>query len=162
MNIFVLSNDPRECAQIHCDKHVVKMIVEYAQLLSTAHRVLDGDAWADEVSLYKKTHVNHPCAVWARQSNNNYIWLHCLLTALCDEFEYRRNKKHSTSKILCYLTNLPLSIDVGPLTLKPLCMPDEYKVDNDPVKSYRNYYKHGKAGVVSWKWGRSEPEFMRS
>ena len=42
MNIFVLDEDPTIAAQMQCDKHVVKMIVESAQMLSTAHRMLDG------------------------------------------------------------------------------------------------------------------------
>ena len=67
MNIFYLHKDPKTCAEMHCDKHVVKMVLEYAQLLSTAHRVLDGDEWADKAQLYKATHKNHPSAIWARE-----------------------------------------------------------------------------------------------
>jgi hypothetical protein len=93
MNIFYLDEDPKICAQYHCDKHVVKMIIEYAQLLSTAHRVLDGfegygssksgnrqvKIWTihdsrDEI-LYKATHVNHPSNIWTRSSVKNYHYM---------------------------------------------------------------------------------------
>jgi len=81
MNIFYLDKDPRICAENHCDKHCVKMILEYAQLLSTAHRVLDGDPNQElpdgrQDVLYKATHVNHPSAVWVRQNEANYKWLY--------------------------------------------------------------------------------------
>ena len=76
MNIFYLDRDPAKCAAMHCDKHVVKMILEYAQLLSTAHRVLDGDQNADSQGFYKATHKNHPSAVWVRESWAHYVKLH--------------------------------------------------------------------------------------
>lgn len=60
MNIFRLDNDPISAAIYQCDKHVVKMCLETAQLLSTTHRVLDGEE-ASPV-LYKATHKNHPSA----------------------------------------------------------------------------------------------------
>ena len=72
MNIFYLHDDPVTCAKMHCDKHVVKMIVEYAQLLSTAHHVCDGEP---KIHCYKATHKNHPSAVWARANKHNYNYL---------------------------------------------------------------------------------------
>ena len=75
MNIFYLDEDPILAAQMHCDKHVVKMILESAQLLSTAHRLLDGNKLADERGLYKATHINHPSSIWVRKSSENYYWL---------------------------------------------------------------------------------------
>ena len=113
MNIFYLHPEPRTCAEMHVDKHVVKMIIEYAQLLSTAHRILDGEEYIDassgrrikrwrladdamEQNLYKASHINHPSAVWVRQSNNNYTWLFCLFTELLQEYTYRYGKHHAT------------------------------------------------------------------
>lgn len=61
MNIFYLDKDPKLCAQYHCDKHVVKMILESAQLLCTAVN----EAAGKEVAPYKSTHVNHPCSIWS-------------------------------------------------------------------------------------------------
>ena len=75
MNIFYLNKDPEIAAQMHCDKHVVKMILESAQMLSTAHRILDGDDIANSKGLYKMTHKNHPCNIWVRKNNENYEWL---------------------------------------------------------------------------------------
>ena len=100
MNIFYLDHDVTKCAEMHNDKHVVKMILEYAQLLSTAHRVLDGticDGFSDSGRrkktytlsdsrndiLYSATHINHPSAVWVRQSDTNYKWLQSMLVTLC-------------------------------------------------------------------------------
>ena len=105
MNIFYLHRDVDTCAEMHNDKHVVKMILEYAQLLSTAHRVLDGEEYIffkngrkkrvwdliDERQpiLYMATHLNHPSSIWVRQNHQNYIWLSQLLYALCKEYTYR-------------------------------------------------------------------------
>lgn len=92
MNIFYLHSDAKECAVMHCDKHVVKMILETAQLLSTAHRLLDGN---DDPILYKATHKNHPSAIWTRKSQKNYLWLTSLLQNLCQEYTYRYGKIHA-------------------------------------------------------------------
>ena len=85
MNIFYLDEKPMTAARMHCDKHVVKMILESAQMLSTAHRILDGNDYADRRGLYKATHKNHPANIWVRESANNYVWLYNLFTFLCIE-----------------------------------------------------------------------------
>ena len=95
MNIFYLDKDPVIAAQMHCDKHVVKMILESAQLMSTAHRFLDGDRYADKNGLYKLTHKNHPTAIWVRKSKENYMWTWNLLDALLQEYTKRYNKHHN-------------------------------------------------------------------
>ena len=74
MNIFYLHEDPQEASEMMCDKHNVKMILESAQMLSTAHRVLDGDEYADQHELHKATHKNHPSTVWTRSTDENYDW----------------------------------------------------------------------------------------
>ena len=74
MNIFVLADSPKESAEMHCDKHVCKMMIEYAQMLSTTHRILDGEEVISE-SLYKVAHKNHPCTIWTRTNKSNYLWL---------------------------------------------------------------------------------------
>ena len=89
MNIFYLDKDPVVAAQMMCDKHVVKMILESAQMLSTAHRVLDGDTYANKVGLYKMAHKNHPSTIWARSSIENYDWLSGHMQALMKEYTYR-------------------------------------------------------------------------
>ena len=118
MNIFYLAEDPKVCAQYHCDKHVVKMILEYAQLLSTAHRVLDGkhtkvlsnsgkryvSNWimddSSDAVLYKVAHVSHPSNIWTRASGHHYIWLWRLWHELCLEYTERYGKNHITWKKL--------------------------------------------------------------
>ena len=171
MNIFYLDNDPVKCAQMHVDKHCVKMILEYAQLLSTAHRVLDG-VLTDGVSqsgrkrklyvlndsrdteLYSATHINHPSAIWCRQSDSNYIWLAKLLHELCKEYTYRYGKIHkveSSGLLKSLHWNLPKNIPNGNFTGPTPAMPDECKVPGDALQSYHNYYVMNKSHLWSWK-----------
>jgi hypothetical protein len=181
MNIFALDTDVIACARYHLDKHVVKMILEYSQLLSTAHRILDGQQSATlsktgrrsttwrlddhrESLLYKATHNNHPSAIWARQSSGNYQWLQALLVSLCAEYTYRYGKNHKCERdgLVATLKQLPKNIPVGDLTPVLLAMPDEYKVP-DHVESYRNYYRLGKPHIHSWKGkiaGREVPSWI--
>lgn len=153
MNIFYLAEGPWECARYHCDKHVLKMILEYAQLMSTAHRILDADRLSpgfDEV-LYKTTHKNHPSAVWVRQSKENYLWLHELWVALCQEYGWRYGKVHATyTRLKDHIGSVPLNIPAGEFTPPPQAMPDEYKRD-DTVEAYRAYYRGGKTALLVYK-----------
>jgi len=168
MNIFYLSNDPVECAKMHVDKHCVKMILEYAQLLSTAHRLLDGKqqtvlsetgrkkkVWMldDERNaiLYAATHVNHPSNVWARASAANYKWLFQLFVALLSEYEYRYGRTHATSRLKSALASAPKNIAGGHFTQPTPAMPVEYIISNDSIQSYKNYYLGGKAKMFAWK-----------
>ena len=156
MNIFFLSEDPIEAARMQCDRHVVKMILESAQLLSTAHRENDGDEWADEVGLYKRTHKNHPSAVWARQSSEHYAWLYHHFEALCDEYRYRYGKEHLTwRKLSDVLGNQPRNIGEGWVD-PPQCMPDKYKHDSC-VQAYRNYYALDKGSNYWFGYDKSRP-----
>lgn len=158
MNIFYLDRDPRVAAMYHHDKHVIKMILECAQLLSTAHRVIDGEQYIDtssgrkikrwrlkddsmESTLYKATHVNHPSAVWARQSVDNYKWLYELFFFLCKEYTHRYDKYHKCEELLLVpLANVPKNIPMCEGTRMPQAMPDEYK-DKSSIEAYRNYYR---------------------
>ena len=168
MNIFYFDRDVTKCAEYHNDKHVVKMILEYAQLLSTAHRVLDGKEYIDASSgrkikrwrledtslegcLYKATHVNHPSAVWVRQSNNNYNWLVCLFQSLLSEYTHRYGKIHSCDRLVYWLRKPPINIPTGYKTQPTPAMPDEYKVQGDSLQSYRNYYIGAKKTMAKWK-----------
>ncbi len=126
MNIFYLDPNTTLCAQYHCDKHVVKMILETAQILCSVNH-LQG-----RVAPYKLTHKNHPCVVWANSSLDHYCWLLRLGDSLCNEYNYRYSKEHKSRKVLdwCYQVyiNLPQIIFTPP----PLCMPEKYKT-SDPV-----------------------------
>lgn len=135
MNIFFLSVCAILSAVLQCDKHVVKMILETAQLLSTAHFELDGESPA-----YKPTHKNHPSAVWVRQSSGNYLWLHAHLLALGEEYTKRYGKVHKTiAEHAEALSRLPVNIPQGEFFEPPQCMPDECKRD-DTVLAYQVYY----------------------
>lgn len=146
MNIFVLDYHPRKAAEYHCDKHVVKMILETAQILSTAH-----DHFETGVSgLYKPTHKNHPCSVWARQSRENYIWTLNLGKWLLYEYEKRYGRVHKTSEVMDRLTQVPKSLEYHKLTPFAQAMPEIYQRE-DAVEAYRAYYIGDKAPICKWK-----------
>jgi len=149
MNIFILDKVPEVAASYHCDKHVPKMIVETAQLLSTAHHVLDEDDVMP--GIYKTAHKNHPCSIWARESTQNYRWLHRLGEGLIDEYHRRYGfKQHKTMPIMDLLKTAPKnSLNKG-LTPFAQAMPDEYKHEN-AVTAYRTYYLHDKAPICMWR-----------
>jgi hypothetical protein len=170
MNIFYLHNDPEECAKQHNDKHVVKMILEYAQLLSTAHRVLDGHEvteltatsrkirrWKLETpldsKLYKSTHTNHPSAIWVRKSYENYEWLWRLLEKVCYEYTYRYGKVHKVQRegLLKELYTPPTHIPKGVGFTEPTpAMPEQFIVPSS-ISSYKNYYIGAKQHLANWK-----------
>lgn len=155
MNIFYLDRDPVVAAQAMTNKHVVKMILESAQLLSTAHRVLDGTPTTQYSKsgarllryshpndlLYKSTHINHPSAIWVRTSSSNYGWLYNHFVALCQEYTSRYGKVHATDiRLRVFLATPPTALTSTKHTLMPCAMPDEYIYEGNPVLSYRHYY----------------------
>jgi hypothetical protein len=149
MNIFFLDFDVKKCAEYHCDKHVVKMILETAQLLCSAHHVTGGSA------PYKLSHKNHPCSIWARKSLSNYLYLCELGLELSKEYTYRYGKRHKSQDVIEWcLINKPNIPDIG-FTEPAMAMPDEYKVKS-VVESYRNYYMGAKSGFAVWK-NREKP-----
>lgn len=182
MNIFYLHKDPKIAAQYHLDKHVVKMIIEYAQLMSTAHRILDGNMYLGKTAngknikrwqlddyrepiLYKASHINHPSAIWAREELSHYQWLWNLASELCQEYRYRyggeTDKQHKTSIVIQNLNFAPNNIPrKGIFTEPPQAMPDDVKVLGDSVQAYRNYYKTYKAAFATWKI-RGVPEWYK-
>ena len=152
---------------MHNDKHVVKMILEYAQLLSTAHRILDGQLTesvsksgrkakryklfdARESVLYTATHSNHPSAVWTRRSLANYQWLFNLFSECLKEYTHRYNKQHATQRLQPYLSDPPKGIKVDVFTQPTPAMPDSYRVIGDSIKSYRKYYLADKVSISRW------------
>ena len=159
MNIFFLSKHPVKAAQLQCDKHVVKMILESAQMLCTAHHV-NGTSLDTDV-LYKKTHVNHPSTVWCRETKANYMWLYDHFVALCDEYTHRYGKTHLTdTKFRQLLATAPMmSCDKGTaLTKAPKCMPIEYQTGS-LIESYRAYYYYTKRNFAKYT-NRCVPAFM--
>ena len=168
MNIFYLDRQPKACAEMHLDKHVVKMIIEYAQLMSTAHRVLDGEEYYDltannrkikrwrlkddrEAKLMKASHVNHPSNVWARANHLNYKWLYEMWVHLLDEYTYRYGKVHACARLKDDLAKLPEKIPVGLSETEPTpAMPDDCKITNNSLASYHKYYNEKKTRFARW------------
>jgi len=158
MNIFYLDRNPIVAAQMMCDKHVIKMILESAQMLSTAHRVLDGDEHADNVGMYKMTHKNHPSTIWVRANSENYDWLQEHMEALLTEYTHRYGKRHATERLIHSLWEHPKNITHDDFTDPPQCMPDYCKGD-DAVSAYQNYYILEKSDFATWK-RRDKPEWF--
>lgn len=144
MNIFILDSDHKKNVQYYCDKHVVKMILEHAQMLSTAVRLSGIDAG------YKSTHINHPCNIWVRESLSNWFWLRELTGYLHGEWLYRfqKNKFHKSFEMIRDILPIPNIEDKG-LTPFVQAVPEQYKCD-DPVKTYRQYYINEKQHLYKW------------
>jgi hypothetical protein len=168
MNIFAIDSDPGQAAVWMVDKHVVKMILESAQLLCTAHRMLDGVQYIDKTKtgrnvkrwrladpqddmlLYSATHINHPSAVWCRETRGNYEWLYRHFQALCLEYTHRYGKYHKCMNMWDHLNMTPRNINQGNLQEFSVAMDKQYIVSTDPIENYRNYYKIGKARMHKW------------
>jgi len=156
MNIFVLDENPFAIPRMMLDKHAVKMVLETAQMLCTAHRVLDNLDNINGTPLYKAAHVNHPCSIWVRESLYNYRWLYNHFMALCTEYTYRYKKSHlCATKLLVALRNPPINIPVIPRTPFALAMPD-YCKSNCAITSYRTYYCMEKSSLPQ-KWTNRTP-----
>ena len=165
MNIFMLDSDPAVAARYHCDKHVVKMILESAQLLSTAINLNSNTRHPSVNQMYKTTHANHPCSLWVQESRDNALWLVEMTHALNAEYKYRyrRMVNHkswdmlTSARIKQRLKCLP---SYG-MTTPALAMPDRYWVLDpfDAVASYRAYYRGSKADMLSYT-RRELPEWL--
>ena len=168
MNIFYLDPNPKACAEMHCDKHCVKMIIEYAQLMSTAHRILDGQEYMGltvngrkirrwrmndeklENGLMKASHINHPSNIWLRQSGENYDWLLKMWLHLLSEYTHRYGKQHACEKYIDFLYYKPKNIPNGKFTEPTPAMPDDCKIANDSLSSYHKYYIDKKISFAKW------------
>lgn len=184
MNVFILDNCPIVAAQSQCDKHIPKMVVESAQMLSTTHRMLDGvqcirpsksgktnvKYWEiqddRESLLYKAVHMNHPCTVWTRETSENYLWHYRHFVALCDEYMHRFEKRHLSDKLLRHaLSFIPVNITNWGLTTFPLAMKSnpECMFPEDPVKSYRLFYQTKQSRFkMLWNRNRDCPSWFKA
>lgn len=151
MNIFVLDEDPLLCAQAHVDKHVVKMPLETAQILSTGLAHYN----APQENLYRPTHKKHPCTLWAQATAANFMWLVQLGFALCDEYTYRYGKEHASKRIIKVAGDQVGAIPTGPITPFAQAVPEDLRNEN-AVTAYRDYYRRDKAYISGWK-NRSKP-----
>lgn len=153
MNIFVLDTDIEKCARFHCDQHVGKMILESAQILCTA---LNKKGY---VTPYRSTHFKHPSVLWVEESVDNFRWLWQLAQALNREFRWRhdRDKDHASVAVLGYIEKA--DYESRGLTPFPQAMPETYKVPDDAVCAYRNFYIGEKARFATWK-KRGAPDWF--
>lgn len=162
MNIFILSNDINKSAIYHTDKHIVKMPLETAQMLSFNyyHKELWDNKIPPFIMGFSKTHDLHPCTIWMRKSLSNWLWSAEFGLALYNEYQYRYNKpdKHQRSRQVFdfALKNPPNLPDIG-LTNFAEAMDDSFKISNDAVTNYRNYYLNGKSHL--FKWTKREKPF---
>lgn len=146
MNIFVLDTDPRVAAEAACDKHIVKMTLETAQILCTVVRRYGGEA------RYKPSHVHHPCTVWAGETRSNFQWLIEHGRALAAEYKRRYGKAHASALVIEACDAAQALVPPGPLTPFAQAMPEAYR-NPDPVTAYRSYYRGEKAAFAKWKLG---------
>ena len=157
MNIFVLDNNPKQCAIYHNNRHCIKQLLETAQLLCGVHHMSNPTSILQVP--YKLSHKNHPCSIWVRDCIENYIWLCDLGLSLCEEYTYRYGKRHKSQDVIEWcITNIPNLRENGDVTPFALAMPDECKV-NTAVDSYRLYYITHKKGFSTWK-NRNKPEWF--
>lgn len=181
MNIFYVDSDVRKISEYLCDKHIVKMPTESAQMLSTAHRVLDGTPGIftapngkkkkalllhgeqveftpdsklviQNAKCYKATHANHPANVWTRSNRANYNWHVLLLKTMLTEYEARYKRQGAVRKILDFLSTAPKNIGDGEWSEPPITMPDKFKTDS-VIESYREFYRGDKRRFAKWKNG---------
>lgn len=147
MNIFFLNEDPDVAAGMLHDKHVVKMVLETAQILSTVSGVG-----------YKPTHQNHPCVLWAGECDANYCWLVKHGVALCAEYMHRYGRSHKSAAVIQQCALARPTVD-GPITPPAQAMPEEFRVPGMPVRAYQNYYLHRKVDQSRWT-KRDVPQFI--
>ena len=173
MNIFFLHEYPDIAANYHCNEHVRKMITEYAQMLSTAHRVIDGvegvriskngrkiKHWTHphrENELYLATHVNHPSNIWVRTTYYNYMWMYACYHTLLRMFEKSTGKQHESAKLKDILLYPPVKIKSANLTVPPRCIKDEYLLQQsepdtfaDVITNYRHFYNKSKSRFATF------------
>ena len=183
MNIFILDEQPQKAAEYHCNKHVVKMILEAGQMLCAAHwmswlehfnknrtdfrlmrdvkQFLKDNVPKEKQPAWGITHVNHPCTVWTRQSLKNYNWHLALMSCLLSEYTKRYSKVHKSTTVYQWLLdNNPMSFPTNIKTPFPICMKDEYKVGNDPIQSYRKYYIKDKVRFAKWEPRAKTPDWF--
>lgn len=166
MNIFYTDACPAKSAQALCDKHVVKMPLESAQMLSTAWRKAlsqqftktEVDQWCESHGYYKIAHPNHPSTLWVMHSESHYNWLFRHYVALCLEYQYRYNRVHKSFGLFDQLKDCPTNILDRGFTQPPTCMPDEYKISKDSTKCYKAYLRNAKAHFSKWT-ARDQPDW---
>jgi hypothetical protein len=149
VNIFVVHPDPREAARQLCDRHVVKMTLETAQILSAASHHPDPP--------YRPTHTSHPCVFWAGENRSNFLWLVEHGLGLADEYTHRYGKVHASASVIQWALAHTDRLPQGDITRHPRCMPREIRdTTAQVVAAYRVYYVLHKPWAT-WRRGREAP-----
>jgi len=159
VNVFVLDADPVRAAEMHCDKHVIKMVLETAQMLCTALTVRQAERGLIADQPYAPTHRSHPCTIWAGETRANFLWLCDLGEALAFEHleRYRPKAEHASLRVIEGCRDHAHRVPAGPLTPHAQAMPDCYRVPGDAVVAYRAYYRGEKASIATWRPPRRAP-----
>lgn len=144
LNIFILDENHDRNARMHCDQHVVKMILEGAQILCAVLHGRGVDA------PYRATHRNHPCVIWADESYDNYLWLIKLTRALHGEYRFRfgESRTHASMRVIDFADSY--QFESNGLTPFVQCMPEQYRIDHDAVAAYCEYYRKEKLTFARW------------
>lgn len=124
MNLFLLASTLRKCAEYHCNKHCVKMILELTQMLYTAwwfgrdtFPLPELDPLPNDP--YRPTHKNHPVSVWVRASPKHYQWTLDLAFELVRQYYLRYGKMHACMAHLERLQALGAPPHIGKETYVP-------------------------------------------
>jgi len=157
LNIFYLDNNIEKCSQSHADTHVIKMILESVQILCTA-LFLNGIE-----APYRPTHKKHPCVLWTSESFSNWLWLRELTVELNKEYRYRWNKKndHLSYTVMNSLKVPKHCIQDNGVTKRPQAMPEIYRLIDNPLLAYRQYYSIEKKSLHKYT-KREMPIWIKS
>jgi hypothetical protein len=155
MNMFLLDEALDQCAADHSDQHIVKMVLESAQICSSGaylqNVIFDGQ--------YRPGHIHHPCCVWAGESPENLMFVCRLGISIGMEYRWRFDRHHQSMRVLCLCASrLPRSLPSP--ELYPVCIPLEHRRESyasrlplgRAVKEYRAYYRSAKERFVTWKY----------
>jgi hypothetical protein len=162
MNRFIIADTPQEIAQALCDKHVVKMPLEEAQMLSTVLRQANPE-YADDCDLYKVAHAKHPCTLWAGKTRANYMFAFRLWNHMCLEYTHRYGRNHASERFIRAFREGARYIPSGDMTPHPECFGEHAHLksgDDWPVDSYRKFY-HTKQHRFDMRWrNRNKPTWF--
>jgi hypothetical protein len=155
MNIFAIHSNPFISGSYLVDKHIVKMPLETAQMLCSTHTLVNSGIKAP----YLPSHLKHPCNLWLTESEENYDWLIYHGISLCFEYSERYGRVHSCLQVILWAEENRPKLPKKSITPFAIAMPDVYKISDNPVECYREYYAKGKKHLHAWKNNR-KPDFV--
>jgi len=157
-NLYILDNYPKQVAACYIDNHVQSYIVDYAKILSACHHLNNPFAFkSSNKRIYRMCFKNHTITKWARVNTSHYEWLFGLWEALCNEYAFRFNKTHKTEKIKSDLRRKPHLVRSDEINFLQF-LPDAFKVKNNAIQAYRNYYVEHFHSRAVWT-NRGQPDW---